>query len=286
VVVMMMRVETLGLHDIDDLNYLAEEILIELRHNGFLYDEEGNKCHFTKEELYSKNEEFIKNANENYLDFSDNETLKNISFSDALWMELCVIKEKYLKDILKKACRLIRKDTMHNLMVVSDEVDDEYLNNLFALRWRENLKLWTMQWNFKEKLAAKLIIEDKNKDYTNIQKAEELIKSDEKLSNSPIPKRIGNSNKWVVKTEFQTEIGDLDYIASEFVKGGVIYQFHNYDADGKEMYHDHGHSITTVLYAVMNNPKEFSLDGFEDDYSQQEMDFLKAVRDKLLLIEK
>jgi hypothetical protein len=283
-----MEVKSLGFHDIDDLNYLAEEVLLELRHNVYLYDEEGNGLRFliTSEERFSKLKEFQGEISNNYLEFKGNETLKNISFSDALWMELSVIKEKYLKDILKEARRMMRKDSMLDFMIVSDEVDDEYLDNLLAIRWRENLKLWTMQWNFEENLAEKFIAEDENKQYTNFQKAEELIKSDDRLSNSPIPKRIGNSNTWVVKTKFQTEIGDLDYIASEFVTGGVIYRFHNYHADGKEMHHDHEHSIIGVLHAIMNNPEGFSLDGFEDDYSQQEMVFLNAVRDKLLLIEK
>jgi len=30
--------------------------------------------------------------------------------------------------------------------VVPEEVPDSYLDDLLALRWRENLKLWTIQW--------------------------------------------------------------------------------------------------------------------------------------------
>ena len=37
-------------------------------------------------------------------------------------------------------------------------------------------------------------------------------------------------------------------------------------------HHDHGHSINDVLYEIMYNPKIFSINGFEDDYSQQERD--------------
>ena len=47
---------------------------------------------------------------------------------------------------------ILRKDTsaFGDLFVVSDEVPDDYLDDLIALRWRENLKLWTIQWD-KEK---------------------------------------------------------------------------------------------------------------------------------------
>ena len=64
-------------------------------------------------------------------------------------MPLDEIKEKYLKDVLPMMRGILRKDTsaFGDLFVVSDEVPDSYLDDLLALRWRENLKLWAMQWD-------------------------------------------------------------------------------------------------------------------------------------------
>lgn len=280
-----MQQKILGLHDIEDLSYLAEEVLQEIRFNGYRYDDEGNTIFssMSEEEITSKCVEFLEDSKNNYLEFRDNEVLKKISFSEAFEMELSEIKDKYLKNILKKARGIMRKASLPISMLFLDEIDDEYLDNLLAIRWRENLKLWIIHWSFEENLAAKFLVENKNEEHTKSQKVRELILSDESLSNSPIPTRFGESDTWVVKTKSQIEIGNLDYIASEFVEGGIIYRFHNYNKSGKEGHHNHGHSITAVLDAIIYNPKGFSIEGFENDYSQQERDFLNAFRNKLLI---
>lgn len=68
-------------------------------------------------------------------------------------MPLQEIKGEYLKDVLPVARGILRKDTSDfgDCFVVSDEVPDSYLDDLLALRWRENLKLWTMQWEREKK---------------------------------------------------------------------------------------------------------------------------------------
>ena len=273
----------LGLHDVDELNYLAEEVLQEVIYCGYKYDDDGNYIYSSiLKEKTGTYEEIFQNINNSYLEFKDNEVLKRISFSEAFEMKLSEIKVKYLKNILKKARGIMRKASLHIEMCMLDEIDDEYLDNLLAIRWRENLKLWTIHWSCKENLATKFLKEDE--EHTKFQKAKKLILSDESLSNSPIPTRVGDSNTWVVKTKSQkTEIGDLDYIASEFVESSVIYRFHNYYKYGKEGHHDHGHSITAVLDAIVNNPEGVTIEGFEDDYSKQEINFLNAFRNKLLM---
>lgn len=42
----------------------------------------------------------------------------------------------------------------YGLTTVSSEVPDSYLDDLLALQWRENLKLWTMQWEDKQKYGG------------------------------------------------------------------------------------------------------------------------------------
>ena len=82
-----------------------------------------------------------------YLNFPENEELHQISFGEALDMPLSVIRETYLKDVLTKARNILRKGTLQcGDYTISDEVPDSYLDDLLALRWRENLKLCAVQW--------------------------------------------------------------------------------------------------------------------------------------------
>ncbi len=145
----------LSVWDQEELHYIAEELIIALRYDYFRYDDEGNNlldaCQSEEERsalwerMLDMRDEFPHNS---FLDFRDNEELQKISFSEALEMPLETIKEKYLKDVLPKARGIMRKGTMINIYPyeVSDELPDSFLDDLLALRWRENLKLWTIQW--------------------------------------------------------------------------------------------------------------------------------------------
>lgn len=121
-------------------------------HNYF--DNEGNYImhQLSEEERYAIYEKCDANTKNGYLNFRENEELHQLSFHDALYMPLEEIKEKYLKDVLPVARGILRKDTMAFgcCFVVSDEVPYSYLDDLLALRWRENLKIWTIQWDEEE----------------------------------------------------------------------------------------------------------------------------------------
>ena len=54
---------------------------------------------------------------------------------------------------------------------------------------------------------------------------------------------------------------------------------------GRE-YPGHAHSFEGVLHALLDDPARFSIEGFEESYSEQERDMLRAVRERLLEIEK
>lgn len=154
-----MRTETLTVYDQELLHYLAEEVLMELRFSGFLYDEEGNRRILRKEDaeedawFHEALERFYEESPRNNFDFLQNPELRKLRFRDALEMPFSVIKETYLRADLAKARGMMRKGGIEGL-TVSEEVPDSYLDDLIALRWRENLKLWTMQWE-KEKEKEK-----------------------------------------------------------------------------------------------------------------------------------
>lgn len=156
---MNMPRRVLSVWDQEELHYIAEELIIALRYDYFRYDDEGNNllddCH-DKEECSAMLEQMMKMQGErrhtDNLNFRENEHLQEISFSEALHMPLETVKEEYLKDVLPKARGIMRKGSMLNFYpyVVSDELPDSFLDDLLALRWRENLKLWAIQWEWKD----------------------------------------------------------------------------------------------------------------------------------------
>ena len=152
-----MTIEVLTVWDLEDLHYIAEEVLIRLRHDLYWYDDEG-------EDVFSgltgkEREQAILHAlarqeelgDRHYLDFQGNRELQRLTFHDALEMPLETIREKYLDYVLPKARNILRKGTLVYGVTVSDEVPDRYLDDLLALRWRENRKLWTMQWDHQKR---------------------------------------------------------------------------------------------------------------------------------------
>lgn len=159
----------LSVWDQEDLHYVVEELIIALRYDYFMYDDEGNylpdACQSRKERTAAL-ERMVKMQDErshtDSLNFRENEELQKISFPEALEMPLETIKEKYLKDVLPKARGIMRKGAMINIYpyAVSDELPDSFLDDLLALRWRENLKLWTMQWESEKKRSGERRAED------------------------------------------------------------------------------------------------------------------------------
>lgn len=144
----------LTIWDVDELHFVIEDVIVGLRYNRYYFDDEGNYImdQVSEEEKHVIFEKCVSNGKTDYLNFRENPELRQISFHDAVYMPLQEIKEKYLKDVLPVARGILRKDTsaFGDFFVVSEEVPDSYLDDLLALRWRENLKLWTMQWEHEE----------------------------------------------------------------------------------------------------------------------------------------
>lgn len=86
---------------------------------------------------------------------------------------------------------------------------------------------------------------------------------------------------WKVITEVGIEEGDAIYVAGEFVKGGLIYPFHD-EISEKEQYHNHCHDFNGVVEFLLKGPDYFSIEGFEEYYSQQERELLCSLKMKML----
>mgnify|MGYP003300748566 CR=1 FL=1 len=148
-----MRRKILTIYALEELNDVAEYIVSSLQFNGYQYDEQGNHI-YTKwqknGELEKRFEAWRAGAKANPLCFRENERLRTITFADALDMPLKEIKKEYLGQYMPMLRVILRKGTMECGVVPSEEIPDSYLDDLLALRWRENLKMWAMQWDQKE----------------------------------------------------------------------------------------------------------------------------------------
>ena len=76
------------------------------------------------------------------------------------------------------------------------------------------------------------------------------------------------------------EEGSLLYVASEFARTGLYFPYHDSQTKGRK-YSGHDHSFEGVLRALLDDPEGFSVEGFEEYYSAQELEMLKAVKQKL-----
>ena len=78
-----------------------------------------------------------------------------------------------------------------------------------------------------------------------------------------------------------SEEGDLLYVAGEYARTGLYFPSNVAATAGKE-YSGHAHSFEGVIQALRDDPVGFTIDGFEDSYSEQERQMLLNVQAKLL----
>jgi len=88
---------------------------------------------------------------------------------------------------------------------------------------------------------------------------------------------------WAVDMEYGHEEGCIEYVMSEFVKGGLYFPF-KYGAEEEKG--RHSHTFDGLIQDVMRNPQEFSIEGYEEYYSDQELEFLTKIKNKLIEVEK
>ena len=88
--------------------------------------------------------------------------------------------------------------------------------------------------------------------------------------------------QWKVDfTDRASEEGNLQYVASEYARTGLIFPYNTTNTKDKD-YHAHMHTFEGVLSELLEDPQGFTIEGFEEYYSQQEQEMLTAVQKKLL----
>lgn len=74
------------------------------------------------------------------------------------------------------------------------------------------------------------------------------------------------------------EEGDLLYVASEYARTGLYFPYHTTKTLGGR---GHDHYFEGVLESLLDDPESFSIRGFEEYYSKQEIEMLGAIQRKL-----
>ena len=101
-----------------------------------------------------------------------------------------------------------------------------------------------------------------------------------------IPQISRANREWRVELpDGQVEQGSLEYVLGELAHTNLILPYDTAQTKANN-YYGHAHDFEGVLYALLNYPESFSIAGFEDYYSQQEIDFLNAVQNKLRTMRK
>ena len=75
--------------------------------------------------------------------------------------------------------------------------------------------------------------------------------------------------------ELVEESGCLEYVISEFIWDGLNYHYY---INGNL---DHEHTFREVLIHVLSDYETFSINGYEEDYSKQEIRIIKKLIDEL-----
>lgn len=93
--------------------------------------------------------------------------------------------------------------------------------------------------------------------------------------------------EWTTRVDERRESGDIGYVCAEFSGAGLIYPF-NTRRSRENGWHDHAHGFDGVLEALIEDeaPEAFSVEGFEEYYSEQELKMLRKVQEKLLAMKK
>ena len=85
-------------------------------------------------------------------------------------------------------------------------------------------------------------------------------------------------DSWTRDPFTPTQEGDLLYVASEYARTGLFFPYYTTKAMGGR---GHDHYFEGVLEALLDDPEGFSIQGYEEHYSKQEIEMLEAIQRKL-----
>lgn len=109
------------------------------------------------------------------------------------------------------------------------------------------------------------------------QKRRQSLKTSQ--SNKEMKKDFKFWHFWEPRTYIPVgpENGDFISVMEAFAKTGLLYRF--WTASSREDHcPEHAHSFTEVISSLANNPNGFGIKGFEEDYSKQELAYIRDIQ--------
>ena len=94
--------------------------------------------------------------------------------------------------------------------------------------------------------------------------------------------RIKFKEEYKGKKYKRTEEGELTYVVCEYLNDSLYYPFWLDDNRDDLPLQPHDHSFNDVLSWLLHYPNHFSIEGFEEYYSKQEIELLQKFQKKLL----
>lgn len=147
-----MEKKVLGLTDIEDLSWLASELVWRLLMESVFIDSEGNYIGYDEKRVsrFIEEEETRTNPQFMYLNFRECKELRELSFSDVEGLSVENIKQKYLFASLPMARKSFREDNIALTgLVAGPTIPDDYLDAIFCLAWKNDLRIWSLKWHEK-----------------------------------------------------------------------------------------------------------------------------------------
>lgn len=164
------------------------------------------------------------------------------------------MRDKYLLPYKDQIVNLSHSKAAEERRELGKDITDDFLLDLFTVKWEKLLEQFAdaAEWRSEHGLPTRM------------------------------PGRYDDGSCWYVWVDGRLEVGPLEYVAAEYCRSGLCYCFDckRTNPDFPD-YQDHAHSFEGVLQAALENPEEFTLKGFEKDYSEQEREFLKKFVKKL-----
>ncbi len=148
-------IKELTIYDFEELWYAATELVYQILMEGMMLDEDGNYAGYDEKRSVAWIETRNTDLRFKYLNFRECEELKQFTLADVCDLSASKILEKYLSATLPIYHKAMRSGT--HLLIgyrVSNDIPDTYLDQLFAMAWKADLKMWALQWD-KEKATRK-----------------------------------------------------------------------------------------------------------------------------------
>lgn len=135
-----------GILEFEAIWSMARDLIYNVLAEGMMLDEEGNYVGNIKDPTEWLEKRTI-DLRFKYLNFRECEELHSITLSEAADMYAKDIMEKYLFESVPFIRKVMRKGSLTPYSYVSDEVPDQYLDEMICHAWKVDLMIWASSWD-------------------------------------------------------------------------------------------------------------------------------------------